>query len=192
MLLISLLASQTTHPKIAEIVKQTAFFSWLGLDGSAKFGDEAVENVNLMQDERRGRFAAFESALEFTPALGLFMHVNMALEQAECGERKANDPLKQATINAATVIRNDLKARLGTDLTIDDNSNPLFHTGGAPNTMTSTASLSHRPYEFIWKVARGTSAGAGRASIERWDIYVDRFINEHLWTSATLWAARAL
>ena len=185
-MLISLLASQTTHPKIAEMVKQTAFFSWLGLDGSCVYADQACEFLNLLQDQRRGRFAAFESALEFTPALGLFMHVNKALEEVEVGDREASDPLKAATINAASVIRADLKARLGTDLTVHDDHNPIFRTGGAPNTLRSTASLSHRPYEFIWQVADGRCNGAGRGATrpEAWDTYVDRFIQENLWTKA--------
>lgn len=186
-LLISLLSSQTTHPKIAEIVKHSAFFNWLGRPGSSIDADRAMENVNRMQDERRGRFSAFESALEYTPMLALFCHVDAALDVADNGESRACDPLRESTINAANVIRKDLRDRLGDDLTIQDDTSPLFHTGGAPNTVDSTQRLSHRPWEFIWRVARGQSTGAGRGSTpESSNVYIDRFLTEHLWTSNVL------
>jgi hypothetical protein len=48
-----------------------------------------------------------------------------------------------------------------------------------PNMVNSTACLSHRPDEFLWRVAEGTSAGAGRSASrpESWDAHVDRFID---------------
>ena len=178
-LLLSLLSSTATHPKIAEMVKQSQFFSTLGRDGSSMFVDRALECVNKYQDERRGKFAAFEKALEFTPAMSAFMHVFHALDVSENGESSAGDPLRESTINAADVIRKDLVEKLGVDLTIEDKTNPLFVTGGAPNMVNSTACLSHRPDEFLWRVAEGTSAGAGRSASrpESWDAHVDRFID---------------
>ena len=183
-LLISLISSQTTHPKLSQIVKQTAFFNWLGRKGSSVDADRAMENINRMQDERRSTFAAFERALEFTPALAAFAHVNQALDVADNGESEACDPLRQGTITAARVVCDDLAERLGTDLTIPDDTNQVFHTGGGPDTVNSTATLSHRPSEMIWRVAAGTSTGAGRSGRpESAPTYIDRFIDEHLWTS---------
>ena len=73
-------------------------------------------------------------------------------------------------------------ARLGTDLTVPDPTNPLFHTGGAPNMVNATSVVSHRPWEQLWRVAEKQSAGEGRGKKERWNAYVDRFIRENLWT----------
>lgn len=176
-LLISLLSTEATHPKIADVVKHSQFFSALGREGSSMFLDRALEGVNLYQDQRRGKFSAFETALEYTPAMSAFMHVFHALEAAEHGDNAASDPLRESTINAANVICEDLVKRLGVDLTIPDETNPLFHTGGAPNVVRSTSGLSHRPEEFIWRVALGQSLGAGRGGKpEHWARYVDRFI----------------
>ena len=46
-------------------------------------------------------------------------------------------------------MRQDLKARLGTDLTVLDACNPLFHTDGAPIVQDT---MSHKPVDFLWKV----------------------------------------
>ena len=119
-----------------------------------------------------------------TPTVHVFnaleaRHVFNALEAAEHGDNAASDPLRESTINAANVICEDLVKRLGVDLTIPDETNPVFHTGGAPNVVRSTAGLSHRPYEFIWQVAEGRSLGAGRAgSPEHWAKFVDCFIDK--------------
>lgn len=191
-MLISLLASQTTHPKVAEVVKQTSSFSWSANPGDAMACDRTMEMVNRVQDERRGKFAAFESALEFTPSFAAFLHVTHMLDKAEnpSGETEASDPLRGSTINAAEVIRKDLRQRLGVDLTVRDNHNQIFHTGGAPNTTTSTNHLSHRPWEHWRRVADALSSGKGRGGEqgqggrESWHAYVDRFLAERLWTSA--------
>ena len=70
---------------------------------------------------------------------------------------------------------------MGTDLTVKNDRNKLFHTDAAPDTVNSTAALSHRPWDFVWRVAEGRSSGDGRAKPERWSAYVDRFIRDHLW-----------
>ena len=181
-LLISLLGSQTTHPKIAQIVKETAFFSWLGLDGHTQFADRAMERVNLVQDERRGKFSAFEHALEFTPHLEGLLHCLAALDAANDGPSKSSDPLTEGMVNGARAVREDLKARLGTDLTRHDPTNALYHTGGAPNMVNATNRQSHKPWEFIWRVADKTSTGPGRSDPEAWDEYAKRFISDRLWT----------
>lgn len=109
------------------------------------------------------------------------MHVAHAVEVAEEGESGASDPLRQSTLNAAEVIRKDLRDCLGTDLTVDDPHNPLFHSGCSPNTRDSSESSSHRPSEFLWRVAEGRSTGPGRSKPESWERYVDRFLKERLW-----------
>ena len=92
-----------------------------------------------------------------------------------------NDPLRASTLNAAQAIRVDLRKQLGTDLTIADKRNPLYHTGGAPNGADGNVA-SHRPHEFIWRVADGRSTGSGRAKPEAWDSFVERMLRHHLFT----------
>ena len=184
-LLQSLIAQSATHPKIAKAVTETAFFDWLGT-GQFQMADRAMEAVNHCQQERMGTFAGFETAIEFTPHLKGLLHVIHGLDAADCGEPTSSDPLRVSMINAADVVRADLKERLGTDLTIDDPTNKLYHTGGAPNARTG-ALMSHRPWEHLWRVADGVSLGFGRGGRpEKWDVYVDRFLEHHLWTAAHL------
>ena len=88
---------------------------------------------------------------------------------------KFHDALSQA-------VRNDLKQRLGTDLTKPSSQNKLYTTGGAPN-MQAGAVKSHRPWDYFWRVAAGTSAGAGRAEPESWERHTERFLRERLFTA---------
>lgn len=183
MLLIALLSVEATHPKVAEAVKLSAFANIGGKDGCYMFKDRILEHIHRLQDERRGKFAAFESALEYAPELIGMMHVAYALEMAENGESELHDPLRQSHLNGAEQVRKDLVKKLGTDLTVQDDTNPLYKTGGQPNMRKAKNVCSHRPWEFIWRVADGISAGVGREKPERWDAWVDRFLNKHLWTS---------
>ena len=116
-----------------------------------------MEAVNNLQDERRGCYSAFDRAIEFTPMFATLLHVNAMWEEAEKGENSENDPLSQAILNGAEAargqrlncrphtspthtpalsdtptqqVRADLLSRLGTDLTIENTTNPLYHTGG--------------------------------------------------------------
>ena len=74
-------------------------------------------------------------------------------------------------------------ARLGTDLVTVETRNSIYATGGAPETVNSTQTLVHRPWEFIWRVAEGTSVGVGRGGTgESWERIVDRFLSENLFS----------
>ena len=111
------------------------------------------------------------------------MHAVHATDEYDQGEAESNDPLTQASINAAVAVREDLVSVLGTDLTIQDNTNPLFHTGGTPNMVRATSSLTHRPWEHAWHVAQGTRAFTGNRP-KSWKVKVDRFLREKLFTAA--------
>ena len=84
-------------------------------------------------------------------------------------------------LNAAHAMRTDLHEQLGTDLTLDDPCNKLHVAGGAANMHASTNMQSHKPWEFLWKVANGTSSGEGRGTPEAWDKFVERVIRDELW-----------
>jgi hypothetical protein len=132
--LLALLSTEATHPKISEIVSATGFMNWLGHDGSSQYVDVAMERVNLVQAERRASYACFDSSFEFTVHMPAMLHVLAAMDAAdELGMGGASsDPMSQALLNAAGAICDDLYERLGDDLTIDDDTNPLYHTGGRP------------------------------------------------------------
>ena len=181
-LLLALLATEATHPLVSDVVKHQNFFNWLGRDGASVFSDKAIEMLHKAQKERAGLFTNFEHSLHHTPDMVALMHVRHAIEVLEHGEMSAVDPLRQSTIDAAEAIRKDLVNTLGTDLTIPNPHNRLFHTsGGGPNTVDSHPSCSHRPVEWLWRVAEGRSTGPGRARPESSNTYLNRFLAERLW-----------
>ena len=49
--------------------------------------------------------------------------------------------------------------------------------------MQAGAVKSHRPWDYFWRVAAGTSAGAGRAEPESWERHTERFLRERLFTA---------
>jgi hypothetical protein len=169
-LLLSLLSTEATHPKIAEIVRATNSLPLSDKPGSAMFADRVVEYLNWLQDQRRGTYASFDHALEFTEAMVGMMHVAYTAS----GEKQFSDPLTQADLNAAKVVRESLKLRMGTDLTVASPSNAAFHTGGGGDMLKSTAVASQRPWDFIERVALGRSAGPGRVKPEHWSVYTAR------------------
>jgi hypothetical protein len=54
--------------------------SAIGLPGSSQFCDRFMETINNTQAERRGKFSAFDRALDFTEHMVGLMHVTHALE----------------------------------------------------------------------------------------------------------------
>jgi len=204
-ILVALASTQCTHPKIAAMVQESGAIC-IG-NGPSMFDDRLVEYINRIQTTRQKtsssphihlsliiapllthsrfwahRYAAFESALEYTPELTGMIHTTHALRAAEGTENPLDDELRQPILNAAESIREDLVRRLGTDLTVDDPTNPLYHTGGSPHARNTTNHKSLRPHDFIWRVARGQSAGEGRSKAESWEEYFDRFTREELWS----------
>ena len=55
------------------------------------FADRYVEMLNKVQDERRGSFAAFDKAIEFTPALVGLLHALHGQEILKTGVPQACD-----------------------------------------------------------------------------------------------------
>ena len=86
-------------------------------------------------------------------------------------------PIAQSLLNGAELVRQTLRAKLGTDLTISDDTNPFWHTG---NRVKAARGRAHQPWEDYWRVAAGLVAGKGRASPEEYAKYVRRVIGEHL------------
>ena len=143
------------------------------------YGDRICENINRLQDERNGKFASFDKALHYSDEVIALMHVRQAWEAAKFGETRLHDPLKQSTLNAAEVIRQKLRAELGTDLTIATDHNPFFHTGN-PVKLNAGPRRSYRPWADYWDVAAGRSAGKDRVAREKHDDYIRRVIDEQL------------
>lgn len=79
----------------------------------------------------------------------------------------------------SNAIRQHLKKKLGTDLTVRMEKNPFWHTGVAVPIMKGDV-RQRRPWVFMWRVALGMSKGYGRATFEMWVDYVRRFVRDHM------------
>jgi hypothetical protein len=64
---------------------------------------------------------------------------------------------------------------LGRDLTVRDPLNHMWHTGNAVPLDTGDFRM-RRPWEWIWRVAFGTSAGKWRSRAETWLAFAHRMV----------------
>lgn len=178
--LISLLAIMSTRcvePEIAAIVKSTVAVSITGR--SLQYVDRLLESLNFLQEQRDGKFAAFDRSLHYSDEIEAMLHVAHAWEMMEHGEAASNDPITQAMLNGAATVRRELREKLGTDLTLPTDTNPLWHTGHAVK-VSGTNVKGMQPWLFRKHVARGACAGEQRSLRENWQRYVERVIAEQL------------
>ena len=103
----------------------------------------------------------------------------------------AGEPIRASLLNGAKRLQDELTRLLGTDLTVQNDFNPFWYSGNPCNMVCDDARdlLRKKPWEFIWKVAAGTSGGKGsnstlRRKAERWQPFVARRIygeSAHMW-----------
>ena len=122
--------------------------------------------------------ASFARALDMTTLLRVLLHVRHAFQTTEQGAAEADDPVTDSMLVQARLLQNEFRRILGTDLTIHNPNNPFWHTGNAVP-LDGGDFRDRRPWEWPRATAEGRSAGKGRARIERWDLYVRRFVFEH-------------
>ena len=122
------MATRCVEPEVADIVKNTVAVSITGR--SLQYDDRLLESVNYLQEQRDGKFAAFDRSLHYSDEIEAMLHVAHAWEALENGETASNDPITQAMLNGAATVRRELCAKLGTDLTVPTDTNPSCGTRG--------------------------------------------------------------
>ena len=173
--LLALWTSTAVDPAVADLIEATTSGSFTGNPGSMAFADRLLEALNWIQDQRDGKFAAFERAMHYSEDILAMLHVSQAYEVATKGDSSLHDPVTQPLLNAAEAVRRELKAKLGTDLTVADEYNPFFHTGNRVKLSAGTE-RQYRPWRDIWTVAEGLRAGTGRADKQDWARFTDHVI----------------
>ena len=68
----------------------------------------------------------------------------------------------------------------GDDLETYTEENVIWHTGQPRNMRSDTNLKEHRFWEYIERVANGTSVPAGRKKAKRWDDQVRETISDHM------------
>jgi hypothetical protein len=101
----------------------------------------------------------------------------------------AGDPIRASLLNGAKLLQDRFVAILGTDLTVQNNHNPFWHTGN-PCSMAAVPVgdlLKKQPWTYLWRTAEGKSGGKGNPGlrkVERYEAHVARFIagpRAHMW-----------
>ena len=175
--LLAMLSTVCTHHKLSGIVRAMVSSSFTGKIGSLVYCDRMAEFLNLLQDERDGKFAAFERSLHFSQDMEAMLHVTQMWTCVEQGDSPLHDPVRQSTLNAAEVVRAELLKKCGSDLTIHEEKNPFWWTG-SPVGLSKGSAQSYQPWEYWWQVAEGKATGKQRVHVESADAYIRRVISE--------------
>jgi len=104
----------------------------------------------------------------------------------------ASEPIRASLLNGARKLQDKLTKALGTDLTVQNELNPFWFTGNSCNMacVGDRDLLRKKPWEYMWKVAAGTSGGKGAPGgfglrkVERWQKLVERKTygdSAHMW-----------
>ena len=163
-MVIALLGYYCIHPSLQLLKRTFCAISLLGRLGSCMGFDRLVEYINLRQSQRNSSFRAFDSALHYTPHLLPMLHVDAAytaaVSGAEAGGDAGYDPRMIREVQRLVEL---FESKLGRDLTIPSSHNPWFHTGNAVR-LDAGGAQDYRPWEHIWRVESGQSAGDGLAA----------------------------
>jgi hypothetical protein len=179
--LIALLGFCCALPALQTVLLVTVSLSMLGRMDSNMYVDRVLEYINKIQQgaKRSAHAASFGRALDLTTLLKVIMHVRHAFQAAETGETESDDGFKASWLIMARLLQDELVRLLGRDLTIADPLNRMWHTGHAVPLDTGDFRM-RRPWEWIWRVAFGTSAGKWRSRAESWFAFTYRFTKDHL------------
>ena len=179
--LLALLSTVCTHDKVSEIVRAMVSGTFTGKVGSLMWCDRMQEYVNLLQDQRDGKYAAFERSLHYSQDIEALLHVAQMWDD---GGSSLHDPVRQSILDAAEVVRAKILELLGSDLTIPSDKNPFWHTGN-PVKLASGSAQKHRPWEYVQAVADGRSAGKGRIGmLQAWTRHIP-YTSHALYASLT-------
>ena len=177
--LIALLGFCCALPSLQTILMVTVSVSLLGRCGANMYVDRLLEYINKIQQgsKRSAHAASFGRAIDMTTLLRSIMHVRHAFQAAETGATESDDGMKTNQLIMARLLQDYLVKILGRDLTVRRPLNELWHTGNAVPLDTGDF-RTRRPWEWIWRVAFGRSAGKWRATNETWLAYASRFVTD--------------
>ena len=175
--LIALLGFCCALPSLQTVLMVTVSLSMLGRMDSNMFVDRIMEYINKIQQgsKRSAHAASFGRALDLTTLLRAMIHVRHAFQAVETGEVESDDGVKESWLIMARMLQDELVRVLGRDLTVRDPLNHMWHTGNAVPLDTGDFRM-RRPWEWIWRVAFGTSAGKWRSRAETWLAFAHRMV----------------
>ena len=108
------------------------------------------------------------------------LHVDAAFSAASTGS--GGDPDRgydPRMLNQVSRLVEFFERECGRDLTVSSSNNPFWHTGN-PVPLASGLSRDRRPWEYIWDVASGRSAGKWGATAQSFGVYVQDYLQNHM------------
>ena len=180
--LIALVGLHCAHPKLQAVLMACSSISLLGRRGRNMFIDRLLEAVNHLQQKRMSSFAGFETGLNNSHLLQPMLHIDHAWHDATHGSTQTDDIMTLSMMVEARKLQDCFVELCGTDLTVDDDENPFWHTGNAVSIERGDY-RERKPWEWIWRVAAGLVSGKGRSENHplSWSAYVRAFIATGLW-----------
>ena len=180
-MVIALLGYYCIHPALQLLKCAFCAISLLGRLGSCMAFDRLVEYINLRQSQRNSSFRAFDSALHYTQHLLPMLHVDAAYTAAVSGGEAGGDAgYDPRLIREVQRLVELFERKLGRDLTIPSADNPWWHTGNAVR-LDAGAAHDYRPWEHVWNVESGQSAGDGLAA-QACALWLQDLLASHMFT----------
>ena len=180
--LISLVGLYCAHPKLQAMLMACSSISLLGRRGRNMFIDRLLEAINFLQQKRMSSFVGFETGLHNTHLLQPMLRIDHAWQDAIHGRTPTDDVMTLSMMVEARKLQDWFVELCGTDLTVDDDENPFWHTGN-PVSLERGDYRERKPWEWIWRVSAGLVSGKGRSDQRplSWSAYVRAFIASGLW-----------
>ena len=176
--LLHLISTFAAHPELQSYLRARLFVSMSGREGDAVGTDRSVEFQNEAQKERNTGPHVMD-ALHFTPLLQPMQHVYRQYKSAQGVGSDGSAAFRASIVHEVDALLRFFESKLGTDLETYTESNPFWHTGNPVN-MRNGPLRTHRPWEWIWRVASGASAGHRTDTHECWTDWVERHIRHHM------------
>jgi hypothetical protein len=177
--LLHLISIFGTHPSLRQYLQARAFVSLLGRTGASIAADRSLEIQNDLQKERNTGHNVL-NALHFSSLLQPLSWVTRMYRAALDVGGISDEGFKVSMKQEVEALRAMFFQALGSDLKTRTNSNPFWHTG-QPRRMRDPGSMKDcRPWDWIWAVAAGRSAGLGTSRHETFWQYCVRHIRDHM------------
>ena len=136
-----------------------------------------------MHAERNKNGRDLCSSLHFSALITPMMHGTRAFMEATSNYAKsqADAPgFRTSMINDVLCLVEFLEEVVGDNLCKESNVSHLWYTGN-PKMVSDDSDLKYtKPWEWVWRVAEGRSAGEGVAKGEAYNAYAERHCKYHM------------
>jgi len=185
--LLHLISIYGTHPELRPYLRKRLFVSLTPNVGSAIGTDRSLEFMNDVQKAGNTGPSLLQS-LSYTVLIQPMQYVYRQWKIAMGTLPSSSTDVRASMENEIDALVRLFEAKAGNDLQTFTTHNALWHTG-IPVDLRTAANLKRgRPWEWIWRVARGLSSclqrpdrvDETRSATESWVLWIERHIRVHM------------